>query len=98
MRYKGDREFSRKNAAKAYKAMLEANRGHNYQYYTDELGNYLDQKGYMEYRENEREFSEHKAKEIVSTLRSTGHFARIICFGNKLRIKEFHIYYKLRKS
>ena len=49
MRYKGDTEYSKVNGIINYKANLEARRGHNYAYYTDELHNDLMQKGYTIY-------------------------------------------------
>lgn len=92
----------KKNDLKAYqyKRMLEERKGHNYQYYTDDIGKELEEKGYEFYlftnrmnRKDEATQFEHVAKEVVEQLRNSGHFARIICGydQNVQRIKMYSV-------
>ena len=78
-----------------YKALLESRRGHNFQYLTDELYRELEAKGYKEQLETDSEVS---AKDKVSELRKTGHFARIICEANRLRIRKYIVYARLKRE
>ena len=91
-----------------YKAMLDARRGHNYQYYSDDLGKKLFKSGYNIYDfqiEEGRKYSERfatsseiEALEIVEKLRKNGNYARIIVGYSKnvQRIKMFSIIYKTK--
>jgi len=76
-----------------YKALLESRRGHNFQYLTDELYMDLLAKGYRQELETG---SECNAKEKVSELRKSGHFARIVCEANRLRIRKYLVFCKQR--
>ena len=103
MRYKGDREYSKINSLINYKANLEARRGNNFVYETDELIHELTKKGYKKYSfENENigdgRYTHYlqKAKDVVAKLRADGNYARIICGTNRLRHTEYSIYYKKR--
>lgn len=78
-----------------YKALLESRRGHNFQYLTDELYRELGDKGYKEELETHSELA---AKEKVLLLRNSGHFARIICEANRLRIKKYIVYAKKKRE
>jgi len=78
-----------------YKALLESRRGHNFQYLTDELYNDLLAKGY---RQEIETGSECIAKETVSQLRKTGHFARIVCEANRLRIRKYLVFARLKRE
>jgi hypothetical protein len=93
MRYKGDREFSRKNAANAYAANLAARRGHNHSYMTDELYLHLTDSGYARHIFTETG-SELIAIRERDNLRTKGHFARIVSTANKLRIRDYEVWYK----
>jgi len=86
-----------------YKARLEAQRGHNYQYYTESLSKQLFLKGYNWYKFSDDGIknsfaitSESKAKEIVKKLKSENHYARIIVgySQNTQRIKMYSIVYR----
>lgn len=88
-----------------YKLSLEARRGHNYAYHSEELEKTLLNKGYQWHifdnkmdlsLDNRCTYSELKAKEVVDDYRSTGHYARIICGMEKnvQRIKTFSVIFK----
>ena len=84
-----------------YRRMLEERRGHNFAYLTNELYDYLTKKGFQRHKFNEirghrsiSTGSENVAKEIVKQYREDGCFSRIICVTNKIRIKEFTVWYK----
>jgi len=91
-----------------YKAKLEVNRGHNYQYWNDSMSSLIDEDGwnfYPFYRntfgvQEESSESEYLAIEAVNKLRSEGNYARIICGydRNIQRIKMFSVIYKPRKK
>ena len=74
-----------------YKRMLEERRGHNYQYYSDKLQRYMDNKGYGFYPEHGFNYGgadyittiESDAKQKVECLRISGYYARIICGYDK---------------
>lgn len=90
-----------------YQRKLDANRGHNYQYYTEELEKKWIAQGYAWYMfENKRSMqksdsieSEEVAQNAVKYLRSHGYNARIICGydQNVQHIKMFSIIYKEKK-
>jgi len=89
-----------------YKAKKEANKGHNYQYYSDKLQKYMDDNGYVFYPELGFNYGgaeyvtrfENDAKQKVETLRCIGYYARIICGyeQNQQRIKMYSIICKER--
>ena len=85
-----------------YERTKEENRGHNYQYYNDEMWSTLEKKGYKFYLFDEKESFESRstnseaiAKEILVELRKNN-FARIIAGYNKnvQRQKRFSVIYK----
>lgn len=91
-----------------YNAAKEAKRGHNYAYYSDELGEKLKVSGYQWHEftrncnmdgtkvVNDYTSSEIAAKEVVEQYRKDGYYARIIC-GKEMvvqRIKYFSVAYK----
>lgn len=78
-----------------YQALLESRRGHNYAYLTDEIYKDLQAKGYKEELET---YSEVTAQDKVLELRKTGHFARIICEANRLRIRKYIVYARLKRE
>jgi hypothetical protein len=84
-----------------YNARKEANRGHSYAYMDNALYHELESKGYKEYifdngdRVNQ---SEYMAKKVVDELRADGNYARIICVQNKVRTRQYSIYYKKRSG
>jgi len=91
-----------------YEAAKKAKRGHNYAYYTDEMGKELKDKGYQWHLftrncnmdgtkvTDDYTASENAAKEAVEQYRSSGHYARVICGKEKAaqRIKYFSVAYK----
>lgn len=80
-----------------YKKRKEANRGHNFAYLTDELYRYLELKGYSQVETdnyNNTFFSEYIAKNKVAELRGLGNYARILCIPNRLRIRDYAVFYK----
>lgn len=78
-----------------YQARLNANRGHNYQYLTDELQAELEAKGYKRhYPLGNTTLTENIANSLTKGFRDTGHYARIVCVPNRLRIKTYIVYYK----
>lgn len=85
-----------------YKRMLEARRGHNHSYMSDVLYEDLNKKGYERYLFNEelKKYVAHEeeAIKIRDELRNTGHFARIISSANKLRIREYEVWFKKKKK
>jgi len=83
-RQKMNREQLLKWDSMQYKARLEAARGNSFQYHSDELEKELERKGYLWHDFNgrlDREATQSitAAKEVVATLRASGHYARIIC-------------------
>lgn len=83
----------------SYKAKLEANKGHNYQYWSENIEKELTNKGYSWFEFDKCEYaipSELKAKEIVEQLRKDGYYARIIAGyeQNIQHTKMFSITYK----
>jgi hypothetical protein len=70
----------------AYQLMKENNRGHNYQYWNDDIHGKLLNEGWELHRFEKVRFdealdhtmSELNAKEIVNELRQSGYYARII--------------------
>jgi hypothetical protein len=87
-----------------YKKRLEANKGSNYEYWTDkhdkmlengwEQFNFKSKCGYIDFSTT----YEDDAKEKVIELRSQGNYARIVCVTNRIRIKTYHIIFKTKKS
>ena len=87
--------------ARQYEGLLESRRGHNYQYYSDKLQKYMDDKGYVFYPEHGFNYGgqvyittlENDAKQKVDILKALGYYARIICGyeRNTLRIKTYSI-------
>jgi hypothetical protein len=87
----------------SYKKKLEANKGHNYQYWSEKLEKELTEKGYEWYNfDNNKQAtaSELKAQEIVEQLRNDGCYARIIAGyeQNVQRTKMFSITYKKKNK
>lgn len=90
----------------AYEKMKESNRGHNYQYYTDELGEKWEKQGYEFHRFERTTFgikdvstpSECAAKEVAEQYRKDGYYARVIAGYEKnvQHIKMFSVIYKKR--
>lgn len=90
-----------------YKRRLEANKGHNFEYWGDkhykmlEGGWSLYNKFFSVYEKYKNiTYSESIAKEIVNNLRKEGNFARIVCgyHKDKQRIKTYSIIYKSKKK
>lgn len=80
-----------------YRRRKEELRGHNFQYYSDKLHNELIKKGYKLHQfdgDSTRTMSESIAKSEVVKYRKEKHYSRIICITNRLRIKEYTVYYK----
>lgn len=75
--------------------------GHRQQM-TDEIGRDLKNKGYDQYwiplGHRNSTTSESEAKLIVESFRKDGFFARIFCVTNKVRLREYVIYYKDKKN
>lgn len=83
--------------AMQYKARLHANRGHNYTYLTDDIYKDLERKGYKILRGidiPETIHSESTAISYVREFRHKGYYARVFCIANRLRIKEYCVFYK----
>ena len=82
-----------------YKAKKDANKGHNYQYYSEELQKYMDEKGYVFYPEHGFNYGggayvtrlEYEAKQKVEVLRVIGYHARIIC-GYEQNVQKIKMY------
>lgn len=84
--------------SRSYKRMLEEKRGHNHSYMTDKLWNDLHDKGYKRhvFKGSQQEtMSELEAIEARDNYRKQGNFARIISTANKLRIRDYEVWYKL---
>lgn len=83
-----------------YKARLQANKGHNYQYFTNELYYELQSKGYksaiFDGEDNTRD--ENIAIRVRNDYRDAGNYARIVCITNKIRIRTYIVYYKPKKG
>lgn len=83
-----------------YNAKKEALRGHNYQYLTSELHKKLELLGYkimVMQNGNTSTHSESTAIGIVQEFRRKFYYARIVCHANKLRIKEYCVFFKEKK-
>ncbi len=83
-----------------YKARKEAAKGHNYQYLTNELHSKLEALGYkmlVMQNGNTSTHSESTAIGIVHEFRRKFYYARIVCHSNKLRIKEYCVFFKEKK-
>lgn len=67
---------------------------------TKELEEYLDRMGYKAwfFSRDTSTYSEDEAKRIVDLLREHGDFARIICHATRLRIREFSVCYRPKKT
>lgn len=90
-------------SALQYKRRLEENRGFNFAYLNDELELKLNESCYNTHKfgsgiNNKSTHSVLEAKKVVEDYRNKGYYARIICISNTLRIKEFTVWYKLRKQ
>lgn len=86
-----------------YRKRLEANKGSNYEYWTEKHDNMLDS-GWdlVSFRDLSQTFEQHtryetKAKEKVKELREKGNFARIVCVTNRLRVKTYSVIFKPKK-
>jgi hypothetical protein len=86
-----------------YKKRLEANKGSNYEYWSEKhdkmLANGWSQ---FDFRDLDQCFELHTryedgAKEKVIELRNNGNYARIICVTNRLRIRTYSIIFKPKK-
>ena len=89
----------------SYKAKLAANKGHNYQYWNDDLQKMIDNKEWFLYDdftgyEKHSTSSESLAKSIAIHYRHTGHYARVVCgyLKNQQNIKMFSVIYGLALS
>lgn len=83
-----------------YNKRKEANRGHNFQYLTDELYKDFESKGYKQCRfmnGNDTTFAESTAVGAAIEFRNKGYYARVVCTANKLRIREYAVFYKEKK-
>lgn len=78
----------------SYKRMLEERKGHNHSYMTDKLYSQLEKQGYIAYES--KSMGEGEAIEVRDKLRKEGNFARIISSANRLRIRDYEVYYKGR--
>jgi hypothetical protein len=84
--------------------MLEERKGHNYQYYSDQIRKYMSEKNYSFYEYHGGKGHvyctqiESDAKNIVNRLRNEGNYARIICGYEKdtQRNKYYSIIYKAK--
>lgn len=84
-----------------YRKTKAANRGHNFSYLTDKL--YLDllSKGYNQCKfDNGKDstFAESTAVGASIEFRNKGYYARVVCISNKIRIKEYAVFYKQRHT
>jgi hypothetical protein len=88
----------------AYKAKLEAMRGHNYAYWNKSYDAKLEQgwKMWNQFSGYDKEAttSEQSALEVVEKLRKEGNFARIVCGYEQTaqREKHFTVIYKPKKK
>jgi len=78
-----------------YRAQIEAKRGNNFPYLTDELGHKLRRLGYVKFELSDPHYLG-TAKSAVNDLREAGNYARIVCIANRLRIKTYAVYYRPR--
>lgn len=88
-----------------YKRKLEANKGHNFEYWNDKHDKMLESGWVLLYDiffkpHTHFTYYESEAKEIVNNLRKEGNFARIVCgyHKDKQRIKTYSIIYKSKKK
>lgn len=91
-----------------YQAKLDANKGHNYEYWNDDKHGKLLNEGWELFSfpvksiisETEATVSEHTAIEALDKLRTEGNFARIIAGYSKnvQRMKMFSIIFKPKKK
>lgn len=79
-----------------YKLRLEAKRGHNHSYMTDELYSQLENKGYKVWKFEIQYPTESQVNEKRDEFRKKGYYARIICSATRLRIRQYELYYKGR--
>ena len=86
-----------------YQRKKEANKGFNFPYFNQDTWDELEKKGYQMYlftdpfkNKVEGTISVLEAKEVVEKLRSTNHYARIICgyIQTKHNIKHYTVIYK----
>ena len=89
-----------------YKRMLEERRGHNYEYWNEKHEAMIDSGKWQLYkfslndkREDDAISDENEAKKVVTELRASGHYARIVCGWEKTiqRLKMFSIIYRAKK-
>lgn len=83
----------------AYKLAKEARRGVSFPYINDKKHLDLVGSGYKEYVFESGNIYTHSvlsAKEVVTTLRADGFFARIYCRSNKVRYTEYEVWYKAK--
>jgi hypothetical protein len=85
----------------AYSRKLEESKGHNYKYWTEDLENSQEAKGYDWYTfKDGKDYtsSELEAQNVVKELRGSKHYARIVCGMIQVvqKIKYFSITYKLK--
>lgn len=84
-----------------YEKSKAARRGHNFSYLTDDAYAKLIDDGYEEFTFPNKRKSTHAESQAVAhviELRANGYYARIFCLSNKLRIKEYCIWYKEKKK
>jgi hypothetical protein len=81
-----------------YKARKGAAKGHSHSYMSEKLYKQLQEKGYdsYEFSRGYETSSENEAIEIRDKLRSEGNYARIISTANRLRIRNYSVYFKHR--
>jgi len=79
-----------------YKARQEATKGHSHSYMNEKVYKQLDKQGYSQYKFSKgyKTSSEHEATIVRDELRKEGNFARIISTANKLRTRNYGVYFK----
>ncbi|KKQ95337.1 MAG: hypothetical protein UT21_C0006G0009 [Candidatus Woesebacteria bacterium GW2011_GWA1_39_11b] len=84
-----------------YEMAKNSRRGHNHAYMTEELYARLMKENYTQYifDGGRRAIGwEHKAVEIRNEFRKNGFFAKIISCANRLRIRDYEVWYKPKKT
>jgi hypothetical protein len=87
--------------AMQYKRMLEERRGHNFTYLTQAVHEELERKGYEQLMGPlvpAEIHSESTALGWVYELRRNGHYARVFCIANRLRIKQYTVFFKKKEK
>ena len=97
-----DKKRSELNAYQ-YTRMLEERRVHIYPYLTSEYHEKLEKLGYNFhlFKDSYKSMvtsSEDVAQEIKKEYIESNHYAKIVCVTNKIRIKEYSVWFKPKKT